>query len=154
MSSFSCSYNFDKLASSSHLLFSSCGFKGEIVWTQTFWSKSCNGLWYSKWDLHWTFEFEPRLQFCWILSGTIVIFSSILTLDFHILCSFSIFPKILNYSYCFFSIQMTKLAIIPCTVFLETLFFGKRFRFFLRHFFPPVTMMLTTDVLILIYNNY
>lgn len=99
--SFLCSYNFDKLASSSHLLFSSCGFKGEIVWTQTFWSKSCNGLWYSKWDLHWSFEFEPGFQFCWILSGTIVIVCSILTLDLHILCSFSIFPKILNYSYCF-----------------------------------------------------
>ena len=102
MFSFLCSYNFDKLASSSHLLFSACGFKGEIVWTQTFWSKSCNGLWYSKWDLHWTFEFEPGFQFCWILSGTIVIFCSILTLDLHILCSFSIFPKILNYSLLFF----------------------------------------------------
>ncbi|KAL7228483.1 hypothetical protein ACSBR2_007242 [Camellia fascicularis] len=63
-----CSYDFDKLASSCHILFSSCGLMDEIL--------------------------------------------------------------LLNLSLCFNSVgfyQMTKLAIIPCTVLLETLFFSKKF---------------------------
>lgn len=64
-----CSYNFDKLASSCYILFSSCCTKNETFWAQAVWSKGCDGIWDSQWNFNWTFEFELGFQFCWILSG-------------------------------------------------------------------------------------
>lgn len=65
-----CSHNFDKLASFSHLLFPSCGFKDEILRTQASWSEDGYGVWHFEWDLNWTVKSEPGVQFCWLLSGT------------------------------------------------------------------------------------
>lgn len=121
------SNNFDKLASACHILFPSCGTQNEILWAQTFWAESRNGIWDFEWNLNWTFKFEPGVQFCWLLSGMVVCNGSFffprvnwIILDFERL-----------YDICF---QMTKLAIIPCTVLLETLFLGKRFRFHLASY--------------------
>lgn len=50
------SHNIDELASTGHILFSSCGIMDEIVRTQAFWCKSCNGIWHIKWHIHWAFE--------------------------------------------------------------------------------------------------
>ena len=86
------SYYIDKLASSGHFLFSSCGSMDEIVWTQTIWCKSCYGFWHSKWNLDWTPESEPWFQFCWFLSGKINSseYSLLLHVQLLVLCHFSI----------------------------------------------------------------
>lgn len=123
---FSCSYNSDKLASTCHILFPSFGTQNEILRAQGFWAESRSWIWDFKWNLNWTFKFEPRVQFCRLLPSmffVLVLFFShvliglLLTLNVSDIC-----------------IQMTKLAIIPCTVLLETLFLGKKFRFYLTSF--------------------
>lgn len=134
------SNNFDKLASACHILFPSCGTQNEILWAQTFWAESRNGIWDFEWNLNWTFKFEPGVQFCWLLSGMVVCNGSFffprvnwIILDFERL-----------YDICF---QMTKLAIIPCTVLLETLFLGKRFRFHLASYLYYIFMTVCRYIL-------
>lgn len=73
----SCSYNFDKLASTCHILFSSFGTQNEILWAQAFWAESRNWIWDFKWNLNWAFKFEPGVQFCRLLSSKDVCYGSV-----------------------------------------------------------------------------
>jgi hypothetical protein len=68
-----CSHNFDKLASTCHILFPSFGTQNEILWAQTFWAESRSWIWDFKWNLNWTFKFEPRVQFCRLLSSMVFV---------------------------------------------------------------------------------
>lgn len=120
-----CSYNFDQLASACHVLFPSCGAQNEILWAQTFWAESCNWIWDFKWDLNWTFKFEPGFQFCWLLSSMFIMVLFFSRVHLIIVDSEHLYD---------IPFQMTKLAIIPCTVLLETIFLGKRFRFHLASY--------------------
>lgn len=123
---FPCSYNINKLASSCYILLSSCGTKNEIFRAQAFWAESSDGIWNSKWNLDWVVKFESGFQFCWILSGffyTFYFLKPLLLLFEHLF----FFQDFLNKLF-YMCIQMTKLAIIPCTILLEILFLGKKFR--------------------------
>lgn len=122
----SCSYNFDKLASACHILFPSCGTQNEILWAQTFDQKAAmgfgilNGISIGLLNLSLGFNsvgFYQVWLFVFVLS-----FSRV---------DWIILVLTLNVSMIFICIQMTKLAIIPCTVLLETLFLGKKFRYHL-----------------------
>jgi len=122
---FLCSYNIDKLASSCYILFSSCGTKNEIFRAQAFWAESSDGIWNSKWNLYWVVKFESGFQFCWILSG---VFLYVLYFLKPLLLLFGHFFQEFFNNFFYICIQMTKLAIIPCTILLEILFLGKKFR--------------------------
>lgn len=122
---FLCSYNIDKLASSCYILFSSCGTKNEIFRAQAFWAESSDGIWNSKWNLDWVVKFESGFQFCWILSG---IFLYVFYFSKPLLLLFGHFYQEFFNRLFYICIQMTKLAIIPCTILLEILFLGKKFR--------------------------
>ena len=118
------SNNTHKLASGGNLLFFACCKDAEVVWAWTIWSTNCGGFWNFKRNLNWIIEPLFGFQLCRILSGKFLL--NIWNLD----ALFHGCIKILSLLYwsLLLNKQMTKLAIIPCTVLLETLFLLKTFR--------------------------
>uniref|UniRef100_A0A6V7QRD8 Sugar phosphate transporter domain-containing protein n=1 Tax=Ananas comosus var. bracteatus TaxID=296719 RepID=A0A6V7QRD8_ANACO len=108
-------FTFATTLTSWHLLVTFCSLH-VALWMKLFEHKPFDPRavmgWNTEWNLYRAAELKSWFQFCWFLSG-------IVASHFHSAADAS---RIV-----FSSFQMTKLAIIPCTILLETLFFRKRF---------------------------